>query len=93
MNYFIFKMINTTKPKDGSWPGEVHELVLSKMLRVRIVIFQNNYNGLTGLFDTDNLIFEGTPGLSETMLRKAPNSRKKRYLIQTYWKIPYFMCD
>jgi hypothetical protein len=27
MNDFIFKMINATKNKDGSWPGEAHALV------------------------------------------------------------------
>jgi hypothetical protein len=42
MNNFIFKMINGTKTKDDSWPGEAHALVLSKMLRVRSVIVQNN---------------------------------------------------
>jgi hypothetical protein len=67
MNYFIFDMINTTKTEDGSWPGEAHPLVLSKMLRVRIVIVQNNYNGLIGVFDSDDWIFEGIQGLSETM--------------------------
>jgi hypothetical protein len=89
MNYFIFNMINATKPENGSWPGEVHSLVLSKMLRVRIVIVQNNYNVLTGLFDSDNWIFEeGHPGLSETMLRKAPNCQITCYLHQTNSKIP-----
>jgi hypothetical protein len=58
MNDFIFKMINATKTKDGSRPGEAHARVLSKMLRVRIVIVQNNYNGLKGWFDSDNWIFE-----------------------------------
>ena len=42
MNNFIFKVIIATKTKDGSWPGEAHALVLSKMLRVGIVIVQNN---------------------------------------------------
>jgi hypothetical protein len=41
----MFKMINATKTKDGSWPGEAHALVLSKILRERIGIVQNNYNG------------------------------------------------
>jgi hypothetical protein len=54
MNNFIFKMINSTKTKDGSWPGEAHALVLSKMLRVSIVIVQNNYNRLKDLFDSGN---------------------------------------
>jgi hypothetical protein len=57
MNNFIFKMINATKTMDGSWPGEAHTLVLSKMLRLRIVIVQNNYYGLMGLFDSDTWIF------------------------------------
>jgi hypothetical protein len=53
MNYFIFDMINTTKTEDGSWPGEIHALVLSKMLGVSIDIVQNNYDGLVGSFDSD----------------------------------------
>jgi hypothetical protein len=47
------------------------------MLRVRIVIVQNNYNGLKGWFDSDNWIFDKAhPGLTETMLKKAPNGHK-----------------
>jgi hypothetical protein len=38
---FIFEMINVTNTKDGSWPGETHALVLSKMLKIRIVIVTN----------------------------------------------------
>ncbi len=87
-------MINTTETKDGSWPGEAHALVLSKRLRVRIVIVQNKHNGLKGWFDSDNWIFEEDyQGLSETMRRKAPNGQKTYYLLQTNSKIPYFMCD
>jgi hypothetical protein len=66
------------------------------MLKVRIVIVQNNYYGLTGSFESDNWIFEGTSGRSErleTMLRKAPNRQKTCYLLQTNSNIPYFMCD
>jgi hypothetical protein len=36
-----------------------------------------------GLFDSDNWIFEEShPGLSETMLRKAPHGQKTCYLLQ-----------
>ncbi len=38
---YIFEMINATNTKDGSWPGEIHALVLSKMLKIRIVIVSN----------------------------------------------------
>jgi hypothetical protein len=89
-------MINATITMDGSWPGEVHALVLSKILKVRIVIVQNNYDGLVHSFDSDNWYFEGTPGttgLSETMRRKAPDGQKTCYLLQTNSKIPPFMCD
>ena len=86
-------MINATITMYGSWPGDVHALVLSKMLRVRIVIVQNNYDGLKGLFNSDNWFFEGTPRLSENMLRKAPNGQKTCYLLQTNSKIPPFMCE
>ncbi len=93
MNNFIFEMINATKTKDSSWPGEDHALVLSKILRVRIVIVQNNYDGLMGWFDSDNWFFEGTQGLSETTLRKSPNGQQTCYLLQTNSKIPPFICD
>jgi hypothetical protein len=46
------------------------------------------------LFDRDNWNFEEDhPGLSVTMLRKAPNGKKTCYFLQTTSKIPYFMCD
>jgi len=96
MNKFIFDMINATTITDGPWPGVVHALVLSKMLIVRIVIVQNNYDGLAHSFDSDNWFFEdtlGTSGLSETMRRNAPNGQKKCYLLQTNSKIPPFMCE
>jgi hypothetical protein len=53
---------------------------------VRIVIVQNNYYGLKGLFDSDNWIFEGHPGLSEIMLRKAPNGQKNMLLPSNKFK-------
>jgi hypothetical protein len=31
-------MINATNTKEGSWPGETHAFVLSKMLKIRIVM-------------------------------------------------------
>ncbi len=46
-----------------------------------------------GLFDSDSWIFEGTPGLSETIFKKAPNGQITCYLLQTILKIPPFMCD
>jgi hypothetical protein len=30
---FMYEMINATNTKDGSWPGDIHALVLSKMLK------------------------------------------------------------
>ncbi len=50
-------MINATKTTDGSWPGEVHALVLSKMLKVRIVIVQNNYDGFARSFVIVIIVF------------------------------------
>jgi hypothetical protein len=54
MNKLTFDMYNTITTMDGLLPGEVHALVLSKMLKVRIVVVQNNYNGLAHSFDSDN---------------------------------------
>jgi hypothetical protein len=47
-------MINATNTTDGSWPGDIHALVLSKMLKIRIVIVSNYWMGFEeGWFDTD----------------------------------------
>ena len=55
MTCFIFEMINATNTKDGSWPGDIHALVLSKMLKIRIVIVSNYWMGFEqGWFDTDH---------------------------------------
>ncbi len=43
--HFIYEMINATNTKDGSWPGDIHALVLSKMLKIRIVIVSNFWGG------------------------------------------------
>ncbi len=51
---FIYEMINATKTTDGSWPGDIHALVLSKMLKIRIVIVSNYLKGLDW-FDTDQV--------------------------------------
>jgi hypothetical protein len=54
VNHFIYEMINATNTKDGSWPGDIHALVLSKMLKIRIVIISNYWKGFEeGWFDTD----------------------------------------
>jgi hypothetical protein len=75
---FIFEMINTTNTKDGSWPGEIHALVLSKMLEIRIVIVSNYWMGLEGWFDTDNAFFDDiTSGLSDTISSPASKDQKK----------------
>jgi hypothetical protein len=41
VTWFIFEMINATNTKDGQWPDEIHALVLSKMLKIRIAIVSN----------------------------------------------------
>ncbi len=52
---FMFEMINATNTKDCSWPGYIHALVLSKMLKIRIVIASNYWMGLKGgWFDPNN---------------------------------------
>jgi hypothetical protein len=41
LTHFIYEMINATNTTDGLWPGDIHALVLSKMLKIRIVIVSN----------------------------------------------------
>jgi hypothetical protein len=53
---FIYEMINATNTTDGSWPGDIHALVLSKMLKIRIVIVSNYWKGFDW-FDTDQAFF------------------------------------
>jgi hypothetical protein len=88
---FLFEMINATNTKDGSWPGDIHALVLSKMLKIRIVIANNFWMGLKGWFDTDCAFFDDiTSGLSDTMLSPAPKDQKTCYLYQVNSKFsPY----
>jgi hypothetical protein len=55
---FIYEMINATNTKDGSWSGDIHALVLSKILKIRIVIVSNYWKGFEeGWFDTDCAFF------------------------------------
>ncbi len=68
-------MINTTKTKDGSWPGEAHALVLSKMLRVRIVIVQINYNGLKDSFDSDDRFLRALQGFQKPCSENCPTAK------------------
>ncbi len=56
---FIFERINTTNTMDGSWPGDIHALILSKMLKIRIVIVSNYCIGFKeNWFDTDQAFFD-----------------------------------
>ena len=58
VNCLIFEMINTTNTMDGSWPGDIHALVLSKVLKIRIVIVSNDCSGFKeNWFDTDQAFF------------------------------------
>ncbi len=91
---FIFEMINATNTKDGSWPGEIHALVLSKMLKIRIVIVSNYWMGLEGWFDTDNAFFDDiTSGLLNTISSPAPKDQKKCYLYQVNSKFSPYTCN
>jgi hypothetical protein len=91
---FIFEMNNATNTKDGSWPGEIHALVLSKMLKIRVFIFSNYWMGLEGWFDTDNPFFDDiTSGLLDTISSPAPKDQKTCYLYQVNSKFSPFMCD
>ncbi len=75
-------MINATNTKDGSWPGDIHALVLSKMLKIRIVIVSNYWMGLDW-FDTDHAFFDDvTIGLSDTMSIQHPKIKKHVIFIE-----------
>ncbi len=76
---FIFKMINATNTTDGSWPGDIHALVLSKMLKIRIGIVGNYWMGLEeGWFDTDCAFFDHVISeLSDTMSSPEPKDQKR----------------
>ncbi len=91
---FIFEMINVKNTKDGSWPGETHALVLSKMLKIRIVFVTNYWMGLEGWFDTDCVFFDGiSSGLSDTILSPAPKDQKTCYLYQVNSFFSPYTCD
>jgi hypothetical protein len=42
---FVYEMIKATNTTDGSWPGDIHALVLSKMLKIEVIV-SNNWMGL-----------------------------------------------
>ncbi len=85
-------MINPTNTNDGSLPGEIHALVLSKMLKIRILIVSNYWMGFEGWFDTDNAFFD-TSGLSGTILSPASKDQKTYYLYQINSKFSPYTCD
>jgi hypothetical protein len=90
---FIYEMINATNTMDGSWPGDIHALVLSKMLKIRIVIVSNYWKGLDW-FDTDQFFFDDViSGLSDTMSSPAPKDQKTCYLYQVNSKYSPYTCD
>jgi hypothetical protein len=90
---FIYEMINATNTTDGSWPGDIHALVLSKMLKIRIVIVSNYWKGLDW-FDTDQAFFDDViSGLSDTMSSPAPKDQKMCYLHQVNSKYSPYTCD
>jgi hypothetical protein len=82
VNRFIYEMINATNTTDGSWPGDIHALVLSKMLKIRIFIVSKYWKGLEeGWFDTDQVFFDHViSDLSNTMSSPAPKDQKMCYL-------------
>ncbi len=95
VNRFIYEMINATNNTDGSWPGDIHALVLSKMLKIRIAIVSYYWKGLEkGWFDTDQAFFDHIiSDLSDTMSSPAPKDQKTCYLNQVNSKFSPYTCD
>ncbi len=94
VNPFIYEMINATNTKDGSWPGDIHALVLRKMLKIRIVIVSNYWKGLEeGWFDTDQAFFDFViSDLSDTMSSPAPKDQNTCYLYRVNSKHSPYTC-
>jgi hypothetical protein len=53
---FISEMINATPDSNCSWPGDVHALILSKLIQTNIVMVDNLSIGLKASFDTSGYI-------------------------------------
>jgi hypothetical protein len=49
-------MINATPDPNCSWPGDVHALILSKLIQTNIVMVDNLLKGLTPSFDTSGYL-------------------------------------
>jgi hypothetical protein len=49
---FLSEMINATPDPNCSWPGDVHALILSKLIQTNIVMVDNLSKGLKFSFDT-----------------------------------------
>ena len=53
---FISEMINATPDPNCSWPGDVHALILSKLIQTNIVMVDNLLKGLHPSFDTSGYL-------------------------------------
>ncbi len=95
VNCFTYEMINATNTSDGSWPGDIHALVFSKMLKIRIVIVSNYWKGLEeGWFDTDQAFFDFViSDLSDTMSSPAPKDQKTCYMYRVNSKYSPYTCE
>ncbi len=49
-------MINATNDPNCSWPGDVHALILSKLIQTNIVMVDNLLKGLKVSFDTSRYV-------------------------------------
>jgi len=86
---FISEMINATPDPNCSWPGDVHALILSKLIQTNIVMVDNLSKGLISSFDTSGYI----EMFSLVILSAAAQiGRKNCYLFQYNSNYSNFHC-
>ena len=86
---FISKMINATPDPNCSWPGDVHALILSKLIQTNIVMVDNLSKGLISSFDTSGYIEMFN---SEILSAAAQIGRKNCYLFRYNSDYSNFHC-
>ena len=91
VNSLLLEIIDAT-PTSTRWPSDIHAYVLSKMLQVRIVIIQDEFEvGFHSEFDSQSL-FGGKEFPQSSSFRNPPLVKKTCYLLRFDDGTPLGMC-
>ncbi len=78
-------MINATPDPNRSWPGDVHALILSKLIQTNIVMVDNLLKGLIPSFDTSGYIEIRLINLKRNLFDLAGAKNGQNLALETFW--------